>query len=159
MSSSVPAARAVGDAIQSLMASRLGRGFVPLAMLFALGLGTSLVGPHGGEAIAFGSILAGAAMLAYGLRIVQRALGRPNRPWMRLAMAASVVPPGYALYVLGWRGLRALAGAGTLGALALATLHFALGVWVLRVWMRVVEIERLAQVMTMNPNEDGGSPG
>jgi hypothetical protein len=149
----------VGDAIQALMAARLGRGFVPLGVLFAMGLGAWLLGAPGGQALAFGAILAGAAMLSYGLRIVQRALGRPHRAWMSLAMAASVVPPAFALYVLGWRGLRALAGAGSPGSLALATLLFALGVWVLRVWMRVVEVERLAQIMTTNPNEDGGSSG
>jgi hypothetical protein len=159
VSSSLPAARAVGDAIQNLMAVRLARGFVPLGALFALGIGLWLLGGPGGQAVAFGAILAAGAMLAYGLRIVQRALGRPRRFWMSLAMGASVVPPAYALYVLGWRGLRGLAVSQTTWALALATIHFALGVWVLRVWMRVVEIERLAKIMNMNANEDGGSPG
>ncbi|MEM7415585.1 MAG: hypothetical protein AAF389_08840 [Gemmatimonadota bacterium] len=146
---------AVTDAIQSLMAARLGRGFVPLAVLFAIGAVGMLGGPGPGFPLALGAVLSSAEMLAYGLRIVQRALERPPRLWMTLAYLASVLPPFYGLYVLGWLGLRTLAtgpfGWGTLGAISFC----ALGVWVLRSWMRVVEIERLAKIMTINLDGQG----
>ncbi len=96
-------------------------------------------------------------MLAYGLRIVQRALGRPHHAWMALAMATSVIPPFYALYVVGWRGLRGLALAPSWPAVVTATLSVALGVWVLRGWMKVVEIERLARIMTLKLDGEGGT--
>ncbi|MGB1779917.1 MAG: hypothetical protein ACPHQP_10210, partial [Longimicrobiales bacterium] len=61
---------AVNAAIQNLMASRLGRGFVPLGLLFVWGVGSMFLG--GGVTLPGGAVAAAAAMLAYGLRIVQR---------------------------------------------------------------------------------------
>ena len=147
------ASRAVSDAIQRLMAARLGRGFVPLAGLFSWGV----VGVFqaGSPWMAIGAIATAAAMLGYGLRIVQKALGRRHRWWMTLAMATSLVPPAYALYVIGWVGLRGL-GSFELVPSVLAILGIGLGVWVLRAWMRIVEIERLARIMTVNVDEEGG---
>lgn len=146
---------AVLDAIQSLMAARLGRGFVPLAFLFAIGAVGMLGGPGPGFPLALGAVLSSAEMLAYGLRIVQRALDRPARLWMSVAFVASVLPPFFALYVLGWLGLRGLA-AGPFGWATAAAISFCvLGVWVLRSWMRVVEIERLAKIMTINLDGQG----
>ena len=152
---SVDPARAIADAIQNLMASRLGRGFIPLAVLFAWG-GVEFVG-GGGLVLPLGAVATGGAMLAYGLRIVQRAVGRPHRSWMGLAMATSVIPPIYSLYVLGWRGLRGLALGLSWPTVISATLSIGLGVWVLRSWMRVVEIERLAQIMTLKLDGEGGA--
>lgn len=147
----------VADAIQNLTAARLGRGFVPLAILFGAG-GVGLLRSTGaGVWTAVGAIVASAAMLAYGLRTVQRALGRAHRPWMSLAMLASVVPPAYALYVLAWRGLRGFALGTGVEEIVSAILFVILGVWVLRAWMGVVEIERLAQVMSVNLDGDGES--
>ena len=145
---------AVNAAIQNLVASRLGRGFVPLGLLFAWGVGAMFFG--GGVALPGGAVAAAAAMLAYGLRIVQRAFGRPKRPWMSLALAFSVVPPLYSIYVLGWLGLRGFTMGFGLSTILSATLSTALGVWALRSWMKVVEIERLAQIMTMNLDGEGG---
>lgn len=72
-------------------------------------------------------------------------------------MLTSVVPPVYALYVLGWRGLRALAeGLSSVGVLV-AVLHVLVGVWLLRSWMRVVEIERLVEVMSVHSEGEGTS--
>lgn len=145
---------AVLGAIQKLMAARLGRGFVPLAVLFGFGAVGVFGGPGPGFPLAIGALLSSAAMLAYGMRIVQRAIGAPVRFWWHLALLSSVVPPVYAAYVLGWLGLRGIAvspfGVVTLGAVILC----GLGVWVFRAWMRIVEIERLARIMTMNL--DGG---
>ena len=146
---------AVADAIQNLMAARLGRGFVPLALLFAWGLVGLLQGSNR-LWIAGGAVASAIAMLAYGLRIVQKAIGRPPKAWMRVAILGSVVPPAYGLCVLGWDGLRALSRASGAWSVLSAILHFGLGVWVLRSWMKVVEIERLAQVMTVNLDGDGG---
>jgi hypothetical protein len=150
-------ARAVGDAIQNLVAVRLGRGFLPLALLFALGMVHLVVGSEDGLVVALGAVLTSGAMLAYGLRTAQRALGRPEKGWMMAATVGGIVPPLYGMYVLAWRGLRAVAVGGTAAAFGVGVLHVALGVWVLRSWMRVVEIERLARVMTWNPDQDGGA--
>ena len=146
---------AVNAAIQNLMASRLGRGFVPLALLFAWGVGSTFFG--GDLVLPVGALASSAAMLAYGLRIVQRAFGRPDRFWMSLATAGSVIPPVFAVYVLGWLGLRGFTDGVAASTLVPATLSTVLGVWALRSWMKVVEIERLAQIMTMNLDGDGGA--
>lgn len=145
---------AVLGAIQKLMAARLGRGFIPLALLFACGAVGMFGGPGPGFPLALGAVLCSAEMLAYGMRIVQRAIEAPERVWWHLAFVASVLPPAFAAYVLAWLGLRGIAvtpfGLGTAAAIG----FFLLGVWVLRSWIRIVEIERLARIMTMNL--DGG---
>lgn len=147
----------VQNAVQNLMAARLGRAFVPLGVAFLIHFGRLVFRVPGSTWAALGAVAAGLATLAYGLRVVQRALERPERLWMSFAMATSVIPPAFALYLLGWEGFRRLSpGAGGL-TLVVAILHVGLGVWVLRTWMKVVEIERLARVMLMNPYQDGGS--
>ncbi len=154
LDSTPEAGRAVSDAIQRLMAARLGRGFVPLAGLFGWGLVGVVQG--GSPWMAVGAIATGGAMLAYGMRIVQKALGRSDRWWMTVAMATSLVPPAYALYVVGWVGLRGLGSLELVPSL-LAILGLGLGVWVLRAWMRIVEIERLARIMTGHVDDNGGA--
>jgi hypothetical protein len=147
--------RAVEGAIQNLMAARLGRAFVPLALAFVLGFVRVLLSPPADVWVPIGAALSVLATLGYGLRVVQRALSRPSRAWMTLAQLGSLIPLGYALYLLGWEGLRLLSFS-SLPQFAIATLHTVLGVWVLRSWMKVVEIERLAQIMLMN-SQDGGT--
>ena len=141
---------AIADGIQNIMAARLGRGFRPLAVLFAMGAVGVFGGPGPGLPLAVGALLASAEMLAFGMRIVQKALGRPTRFWMHVAMWSSVFPPIFAVWVSGWLGLRGLAttpfGAGSLAAILMAVL----GVWFVRAWMQVVEVERLAKVMMLN---------
>lgn len=151
-------ARVVGAAIQDLAAARLGRGFLPLG---ALALGGALQLLMGGDRsdgllLLGGSVVTALAMLAHGQRVVRRAFGHPRRWWTAAAPVASLAPPVFGLYVLGWRGLRAAAGGGGGVAVAAAILCVALGVWVLRSWLKVVEVERLARVMTMNMDEYGG---
>jgi hypothetical protein len=141
----------VAQAVQDLVAARLGRGFVPLAILFAVGLAEQIV--RGGlrvPLLSVGALGAAAAMLAYGLRISQRAFARPHRAWMSWAMLGSLVPPFFAVYVLGWRGLRQLAAGEGPGGLGVGIAFAVLGTWAMRGWMKVVEVERLAQVMTMD---------
>lgn len=142
---------AIADAIQNLMAARLGRSFRPLALLCVVGAVGILGGPGPGLPLALGAILASAEMLGYGLRIVQSALGRPKRLWMYLASWASLFPALFGGgYVFGWLGLRGLTvtpfGVGWLGPI----LFVVSGVWVVRSWMQVAEIERLAKVMMLN---------
>jgi len=148
------ATRAVAVALHELMAARLGRGFVPLALLFAWGAADVLRGEAAW--VALGAVLTAGAMLAYGLRIVQRALGR-QRVWMAAASVGSLIPAAYALYLLGWLGLRALVPPGDTGAVVSAILYVGAGVWVFRCWMNVVEIERLAQIMAPGQDEKGGA--
>lgn len=140
----------VGRAIQELTAARLGRGLLPLVVTLVAGI-AQLVSQGsnspGAVTLIVGAAAAGAAMLAYGLRVTQQAFARPVRKWMSLAMLGSVIPPFFSLYVLGWQGLRSLAGGGDLPTLASGLLFTLLGIWLMRSWMRVVEVERLADVM------------
>ena len=144
----------IGRAIQTIMAARLGRGFVPIGILFAVGVVQFAQGA--GLVVGVGAVLTSAAMLAYGLRIVQNAFGRPTRWWMSVAVGGSIIPPLFSVYVIGWEGLRRLAPGGGLAGIAVAIILAGLGVWVLRSWMRVVEVERLARVMAVNLDEGGG---
>lgn len=150
----------VGRAIQDIAAARLGRAFLPLALLFLVGVAEALDRtPWSPSALllSLGALATGGTMLAYGLRVVQRAFGRPQRAWMSLAMVGSLVPPAFAVYVLGWRGLRLLfAGAGW-GSAVVALLFTATGVWVMRSWMKVVEVERLARAMSIDADGPGDS--
>lgn len=148
------AAQTVGQAIQKLAAKRLGRAFLPLGLLFLGGLGQMLA-TGGGLVLAAGAPLSAGAMLAYGLRVVERAFGKPPRPWMALAVAGSVVPPAYGVWVLGWGGLRTLAGGGGVLAGALGVVLSVLGLWVLRAWVRILELHRLAEVMALGAAGQG----
>lgn len=137
--------------MQDLVAARLGRGFVPLAILFVVGVVQPFLMPgSAGLVLPLGAVGAGCAMLAYGLRISQRAFDRPHRAWMSWAMLGSLVPPVFAVYVLGWLGLRQLATSHGLADSALGIAFAVLGTWAMRSWMKVVEVERLSQVMTMD---------
>lgn len=143
----------VGQAIQDSVVPRLGRAFVPAAVAFAVGAGRAILGaldPTTWSLLVGAPVTAG-AMLAYGLRIVQRAFGRPARPWMSLAGVGSLVPPAFGLYLLGWLGLRAVAQGSGAGPLLGGAAMTVLGGWLLRAWLRLVEVQRLAAVM--------GAPG
>lgn len=140
-----------------MTATRLGRGLIPLTILFATGsVGVIRSSPEG-WLTCLGAAAASASMLAYGLRVVQRAMGRRRRPWMRMASVGSVVPTLYGLYVVGWRGFRGLTLASGADAVVPAILFGVMGVWVLLTWMRVVEVRRLARVMVSNLDGDGQS--
>ena len=69
--------------------------------------------------------------------------------WAAVPVFALVRLPVFALYVIGWRGLRLLF-AGTLGGVLWAVFFTVVGLWTMRSWMKVVEVERLARVMLMN---------
>ena len=149
------AVQAVGRAIQGLAAARLGRAFMPLTTLFVLGVWKMLSG-GGGLVLAVGAPLSAGAMLAFALRVVERAFGRPPRPWMSLAVPAGAVPFTFGLWVLGWLGLRGLAaGAGMLSVLE-ALLFSVLGAWMLHAWLKVLELDALAETMTLGLTDDGG---
>ncbi|MEQ9398354.1 MAG: hypothetical protein RJQ04_04220 [Longimicrobiales bacterium] len=154
-----PPRHVVGQAIQDSTAPRLGRAFVPVGLLFAAGLGQALAGRGPTPwALLLGAPAAALAMLAFGLRIVQLAFGRPYRAWMGGAMAASVIPPFFSVYVLGWLGLRRIATLGGPLEVLAGAAFAALGVWVLRAWMRIVEVQRLADVM-LAPGGAGAAGG
>ena len=151
--------QAIGRAIQELMAIRLGRGFIPLGLLAIVGLldvlSFDVIGGEG-FVLALGAIAAGAAMLSYGLRVSQLAFGRAERPWMSAAMLFSLIPPGFALYVLAWRGLRYfVVGSGVSGWLT-SIFCTLVGGWVMYSWMKVAELERVS--LAMRSDVEGG-PG
>ena len=62
---------AVADATRSQMAARLGLGFLPLGIFFAHGAGGAIHGALTGMPFALGTIATGAAILAYGMRVIQ----------------------------------------------------------------------------------------
>lgn len=149
------ARRQVAEAIQKLAAARLGRAFVPLAALVLLGVAHIAVG-RGGFVLAGGAALSALAMLAYGLQVVKQAFGH-RRTAAMAAAAAGLVPAAYAVWVLGWLGLRALAVASGLLPAGWALLHVALGLWLVRRWLQILELSRLAATMATALPGDGES--
>lgn len=147
-------ARVVGPAIQNLAAARLGRGFVPLAFLVLVGLARIVSADGGGIAVAVGALASAAAMLAFGQRVVRTAFGHPRRPWMAWAAAGGLVPPTYGVWVLGWMGLREMAVASGPLAILGGVVTAALGLWVVRGWMKIVELQGLADAMTLGADRN-----
>lgn len=144
------AARAqVGRAIQKLAAARLGRAFIPLAILLVLGV-AQIAFRRGGILLAGGAALSAVSMLAFGLQVVNRAFGRGSRVWMAAATAAGLVPAAYALWVLGWLGLRGVATAGGLFNGVWAALHLLLGILLVWRWLQILELSRLAATMALS---------
>jgi hypothetical protein len=150
----------VGQAIQRLAAVRLGRGFLPLAMLLVIGLGEMIGAPAGqaGLPLAVGATVAAGAMLAHGLRVVQRAFGTPPRSWWALASVGGLLPLVFGVYVLGWRGLRLIARWDGFADVASGIVFTALGYWILRSWQRLFELETLATVMDLGAVAEGTAP-
>jgi hypothetical protein len=146
------AGEVVGRAIENLAAARLARAFIPLAGVSLAGIAQALSGlrVEEGLALALAAPLAAGASLAYALRVVQKALGRKHRPWMTLAAIASVFPPGLAVYVIGWRGLREVGTWSGPAGVAAGLGFVALGVWTLRAWLRILELQRLSKAMGLD---------
>ena len=141
------------------MASRLGRGFMPLGLLATVGLLELLSFEFirgEGLVLVLGAVAAGAAMLSYGLRVSQLAFGRAERPWMSLALLSSLIPPGFALYVLAWWGLRFfVVGSGVSGLLT-SIFFTVVGGWAMYSWTKVAELERLSIAMRSGVEGDVG---
>ena len=140
----------MGRVIQDLMAGRLGRGFVPLGVLSVVGLLELLSIDFiagDGWVLVLGAIAAGVAMLSCGLRVSQLAFGRAKRPWMSAAMLFSLIPPGFAVYVLAWRGLRLFVVGTGVSGLATAGFFTVAGAWTMYSWTKVAELERLSLAM------------
>ena len=140
----------MGRVIQDLMAGRLGRGFVPLGVLSVVGLlellSIDFIAGDGGVLVR-GAIAAGVAMLSCGLRVSQLAVGPAKRPWMSAAMLFSLIPPGFAVYVLAWRGLRLFVVGTGVSGLATAGFFTVAGAWTMYSWTKVAELERLSLAM------------
>ena len=150
----------VGRAIQDLTAARLGRGFLPLGVLAAVGAVQLALGEERGRGAALltGALASAPAMLAYGLRGVQLAFGRPHQPWMFLAGAGGLIPLSLGVYTLGWLGLRSAVPWSGFSAAGVASgvLFSLLGIWVLRAWWRLIEVQGLARVMALPAEGEGG---
>jgi len=148
----------VGPAIQRLAAARLGRGFLPVAVLLLVGLSEMIGGRRAGAGallLALGALASAGAMLAYGLGAAQRAFGVPRKAWWPLATAGGLVPLVFGVYVMGWRGLRLIARWDGVPSVAAGAAFVALGLWTLLSWQRIAELETLASVMTL---EEGKGP-
>ena len=133
----------MGRVIQDLMAGRLGRGFVPLGVLSVVGLLELLSIDFiagDGLVLVLGAIAAGVAMLSYGLRVSQPAFGRAKRSWMSAAMLFSLILPGFAVYVLAWRGLRLFVVGTGVSGLATAGFFTVAGAWTMYSWTNVAEL-------------------
>ena len=151
--------QAIGRAIQTLMAARLRRGFMPLGLLALAGL-LEQVWPDftggGGFVLVLGALAAGVATLSFGLRVSQLAFARAHRPWMSAAMFFSLLPPGFALYVLAWRGLRFFVVGSGVSGLVTSIFFTVMGGWAMHSWMKIAELERLSLAMQSGAN---GEPG
>jgi hypothetical protein len=148
----------VGTAIQDLAAARLGRSFLPCGLLtLAGGAWLALDGGASAIVLLLGAPATAVAMLAFVQRVVQRTFGRPRRLWMTVAAVGSIVATVYGVWGVGWVGLRGVATAdGSVGTVAAILIGLA-GVWLLREWTRVAQVQRLARVMSANMDEYGGS--
>jgi hypothetical protein len=141
------------------MAARLGRGFLPLGLLVLVGL-LEQVWPDftggGGLALGLGALTAGVSQLSFGLRVSQLAFARAHRPWMSAAMLFSLIPPGFALYVLAWRGLRFFVVGSGVPGLHTSFFFTVKSMLAMPSWMRIAELERLSLAMQSGAN---GEPG
>lgn len=156
----------VAGAVQKLAAARLGRGFIPLAVLTVAGLVEMIrLGPLSPDALilALGAPASAGAMILYGMRAVRSALGRRRRGWNLLVGVLGFLPFLFALYVVGLRGLRPLAAlAGDFGVAGLlgGSFYLLVGAWLLRMLWRLTEVQRLATSMVVPaPEEEPSGPG
>jgi hypothetical protein len=150
--------QAIGQAIQTVTAARLGRGFVPLAGIAVAGgvqWGVPALGVTGGWTLIGGAAATALAMLAFGLRNVQLAFGRAPKTWMNLAMMGSMIPAVFTFYVFAWRGLRVIAIGDGLWMRLFGLVLTGLGMWAIRSWMKLVEVQKLAQAMIVEQSMDG----
>ncbi|MBT8489054.1 MAG: hypothetical protein KJO65_09560 [Gemmatimonadetes bacterium] len=147
----------VRTAIQDLVAQRLGRGFVPLVGLFSAGLLGLFSSRPAAVPVAVGAVASAACMLAYGLAIVDSTSGRLAGVRGILVLGCSAVPPLYGVFIVGWPGLRGFAAGDGVIEVTVATLYVLLGVWVLRSWLRVAEVRRLARAMVSPHDVPGDS--
>jgi hypothetical protein len=101
-------------------------------------------------------------MLVYGLRAVHKAMGRRGGGWMAITGLAGLVPWAFGVYVLGFRGLRPLGGLFSTFEpvnLVASLIFLALGLRVLWAQGKLVELQRLADTMSMAvPEEEEGAP-
>ena len=156
----VDARRVVGSGVQTLAARRLGRGFVPLAVLFALGLvGVMRQGGGGSDhrLVAVGAVATAGAMLFQGLAAVRRALGRAGRAEALLTPLCVLIAYAFAFYVLAFEGLRPLArplGDAPAVTLLGAGLYSLLSGRLLWVLWRLSEVQSLARIMVSPAPEE-----
>lgn len=152
---------AVADSIRATAARRIGRAFLPLALLVAAAVGGFALGSLSGYAavgVAAGAPVVAVAFLVMGQGAVRLAAGWPSTgPWA-VAGAAWVIPWGWALWVLVVAGVLAGRDALAVGAwfhLALATASAVLSARVLRDSLRIGELRRLAETMIVPAPEEG----
>lgn len=157
-----PTRRAVAGVVQTMVASRLGRAFLPLLPVVLFGaVQMALRGPLAADyaVLALGGLAAGASMLLYGNGAVRRALGRRGDAAAWLGTASGLVAYAFAFWLLGFRGLRpvALVTAGEAGAGTLlpALLFVVLAARILWDLSRLTELHRLARTMTVPAPEEG----
>ena len=68
-----------------------------------------------------------------------------------------MLPPAFGIWVLGWLGLRAVAeGAGLVGVMSGLVLA-GLGIWVLRGWVQILELHRLAETMALDLSDENAA--
>jgi hypothetical protein len=106
---------AVAKAVRNLAARRLARGFLPLGLVFLFGaMQMAFRGALDGDyaVLTVGAMVAAGAMLVYGNGAVRRALGAQGAVAGWVTTTAGLVPYVFALYLLGFRGLRPLASSG-----------------------------------------------
>ena len=148
----------IGPAIQNIVARRLGRAGIGLVVISALGLVEMALGatePIANLATVLVPLACGGALLALGMRTVKRAFGAEAVRWSPLISVLGLLPLGFGIWLLAYRGLRAFAigGAphpGWVGYAAWAILGYRL----LRDSARLSEAGLLAQTMIVPAPEE-----
>ena len=152
---------AVAKVVQKMAAARLARGFLPLGVIFLFGtVQMALRGPLESDyaLLALGSLGAAVAALVYGNGAVRRALGTDGPGLTRAVTLLGLFPYAFALYLLGFRGLRLLSGGsgradGPVG-FVVAVVFVILAARILWDLSRLTRLHRLARTMTVPAPEE-----
>lgn len=151
----------VAVAIRDLAARRLARAYLALFTLGAVAsLEALLQGFSHGVAPTLGALpLTAGVLLLVGHRAVQRGFGREGPRWGALVGFLAWIPLVHGLFVVAVPGLRRLAAEGMAAPVLLwSAAYTVLGLRVLRDALRIGELRRLAETMTvMAPEERDGA--
>jgi hypothetical protein len=130
---------------EDLLLDQLGRGSIPLVLVFALGSVRGFqVGFGSPEALPLliGAVVSGVAMFLYALPTVQLSYGHRKQPWMPLAAIGGIVAYAFGLYLILVLGLWNQVRAPSLGGAGLGLFFLLMGFWFLRGLGRVAELAK-----------------